>query len=194
MSVVKATVLFFLKGSMARTRSSKRDIFFKLEEKLAKSKSVVFSSFKGLRAKETEEIRSLLHKENLEVMMAKKTLLRRVLQKAGITDLDPKGLEGEITATFSYADEVAPARLLAKYGKEHENLKIVAGLIMSAPVESRFISAAGVIQLSKLPSREELLSKAVGSLASPLRGLVGVLQGNLRGLVQVLKAASESRS
>ncbi len=179
---------------MARTRSSKRDILVRLEDKLMKSKSVVFSSFKGLRAKETEEIRSLLHKEHLDVMMAKKTLLRRVLQKAGIEELDPKELEGEITATFSYSDEVAPARVLATYGKDHENLKIVAGLIMSAPVDSRLISAAGVMQLSKLPSREELLAKTVGALASPLRGMVGVLQGNLRGLVQVFKAVSESRS
>ena len=55
------------------------------------------------------------------------------------------------------------------------------------------IDAAMVKKLASLPSREELLAKMVGSIASPLSGMVNVMAGNLRGLVNVLKAASEKQ-
>ncbi len=53
------------------------------------------------------------------------------------------------------------------------------------------LSQEEVVALSKLPSKEELLAKFVGTINAPVSGFVNVLAGNLRGLVQVLKAVSE---
>jgi len=55
------------------------------------------------------------------------------------------------------------------------------------------LDAAAVKALAALPSREELIAKMVGSIASPLRGLVTVLSGNQSGLVRALNAIREQK-
>ncbi|PIV52072.1 50S ribosomal protein L10, partial [Candidatus Falkowbacteria bacterium CG02_land_8_20_14_3_00_36_14] len=60
-------------------------------------------------------------------------------------------------------------------------------------LENKFISAEEVSNLAKLPSKQELYAKIVGSIKSPLRGLVNALSGNFRNLVYVLKAIAESK-
>ena len=60
-------------------------------------------------------------------------------------------------------------------------------------LERKFLSQQEVVNLSKLPSKDELIAKVVGSIRAPLAGLVNVLQGNIRGLVQVLNQIKESK-
>jgi len=79
--------------------------------------------------------------------------------------------------------------VLAAFAKTSEALKIVGGIL-----EGKLLDAVAVISLSKVPSRQELLAKLVGSLQSPLAGLANVLAGNLRGLVQTLKALQEKKA
>ena len=71
-------------------------------------------------------------------------------------------------------------------GKTPKKIPIAEETKRATKTESKFIEAVSVLNLAKLPSRQELLAKAVGSIAAPLSGMVNVLQGNLRGLVQVL--------
>lgn len=178
---------------MARSKSSKHHILSEIEERLDRSKSVIFASFQGLKVKEAEELRKTCRTQDSECIMAKKTLIRLALKNKGLDEVDAKGLEGEIVAIFGYGDEVTPAKVLARFAKDHEALKLLAGLILSSPAGSRGIDSRAVAQLATLPSREELYAKLVGSLASPLRGMVGVLQGNLRSLVYVLQAVADSK-
>jgi large subunit ribosomal protein L10 len=67
-------------------------------------------------------------------------------------------------------DEIAPARIAYKFTKVNENFKILGGIF-----ESRFIEKDRVLVLANIPSRNELLSKLVGSLASPMTGFVTIL-------------------
>ncbi len=175
---------------MARSKGSKVAILNQLEDRVKRSKSIVFANLQGLKVKESEELRKACRAEGSECVMAKKTLFQRVLKTADI-EINARKFEGEVAAIFGYADEIAPAKILALFGKTHESLKILGGVMMSAPVESRILDAVTVHTLAKLPSRDELRAKLVGTLANPMRGLVTVLQGNLRGLVQVLHAASQ---
>jgi large subunit ribosomal protein L10 len=77
---------------------------------------------------------------------------------------------------------------LAEFSKKKENLKILAGVL-----ESKAIDADGVISLSKIPSREELLASVVGTIKAPISGFVNALSGNLRNLVQVLDQIKENK-
>ena len=70
-----------------------------------------------------------------------------------------------------------------------ENLKIVGGIL-----GTKELTAEEVQALAKLPSKEELLAKLVGTLNAPVSGFVNVLAGNLRGLVNVLKAVADSKN
>ncbi len=79
-------------------------------------------------------------------------------------------LEGPNAIAISKEDATAPARILANFAKKAKALEIKAGV-----VEGTLYDAAGIQELSKIPSREVLLSKLLGSLQSPITNLARVL-------------------
>ena len=87
----------------------------------------------------------------------------------------------EIALVLGYKDEVSPAKLVWQTSKTNQNLKIIGGFM-----NNKLMTAEEVATLAQLPSREELLAKMVGSMASPMSGFLTVLQGNIKGLVRVL--------
>jgi len=172
---------------MAKSKLQKKETLTQLKENIAKSKSLVFVNFDGLNVKEVEELRKQCFEQNVGYVVAKKTLLKLAIQKAGI-DIDPKSFDNSIATVFGFEDEVAPAKLVEEFAKLHPNLKTVAGVL-----EGQAVNAENIIALSKLPSRDELIAKVVGSIGAPLSGLVGVLSGNLRNFVGVLNAVKNSK-
>lgn len=178
---------------MARSRESKKNILERLEQNIAKSKSLFFANLKGLTVKQAEILRKSCRKDGIECVMAKKTLLKLALKNKGIEGIDPKKLDGEVALAFGYADEVSPARVLATFAKTHESFGILGGVILSGTAGPEILTSKSVQQLAKLPSREELFGSLVGSLASPMRGFVSVLVWNTRSFVQVLKAIADAK-
>lgn len=168
---------------MPKTKQQKQEISRDLKERLAKAKSVVFTSFNGLTVKDNEALRNELVKEQSEYYATKKTLLERALKEANL-EVGARDFDGQVAITFGYADEVAPAKVLAKFIKDSDGkIKFLGGIL-----ENKFIDAKGVTELATLPSKEELYAKIVGSINAPVSGFVNVLAGNLRSLVQVLSA------
>lgn len=174
---------------MPKTRQKKEEVVKDLTEKVKKAKSLVFVNFDGLKVKEVEELRQTFRKENIEYLVAKKTLMNIAFKDAGIENFDAKEFEKEVATVIGYEDEVAPARMVEKFSKDHEALKSVGGVL-----EGKFVDRAKVVELSKLPSREELLAKVVGSINAPVSGFVNALAGNLRNLVYVLDAIKSSKN
>lgn len=172
---------------MPKTRSTKEQILSSFEEKLAASKSAVIVDYKGLKVKETEELRNVLRSKKVSFNVTKNTLVKIALKKSGI-EFDEKLFKKPVAIAFAMEDEVAPAREIDLFAKKHEALEILGGML-----ENKMIDAVAVSRLASLPSREELLAKMVGSIASPLSGMVNVLAGNLRGLVNVLNAIGEKK-
>jgi large subunit ribosomal protein L10 len=164
-----------------QTKKQKEAIVKDLADKLNKIKAVVFADYTGLSVAKITDLRRKLKAQDGELKVAKKTLIDLAFKKAGIKNVDTKKMAGQVAVVFGYQDEVAPAKVIHDFAKKEEKLKILGGIL-----ESRFIDAMSVANLAKLPSRQELLAKAVGSIAAPISGMVNVLQGNLRGLVQVL--------
>jgi large subunit ribosomal protein L10 len=155
-----------------------------LTEKISRAKSIVFTSFQGLTAKESEELRKQLKSEKSEFLVVKKTLLDLALKENRIGEAKARDFDGRIAAVFGYDDEVMPAKVIGKFRNEHENkIDFLAGWL-----DHKMLDYADVNVLANLPSRLELKAKIVGSLNAPLSGLVNVLAGNLRSLIYVLKA------
>jgi large subunit ribosomal protein L10 len=174
---------------MPKSREQKKEILENLKDKIGKSKSIVFASFDKLEVKESEELRTKLKAENSEYYVAKKTLLEKAFKDENIENLDPRKFEGRIAAVFGYEDEVAPAKLIAEFQKDHEDkVGFVAGIL-----ENKLLSSEEVIALSKLLSKQELYAKIVGSINAPVSGFVNVLAGNIRCFVNVLKAVEEKK-
>ncbi|HLD21951.1 MAG TPA: 50S ribosomal protein L10, partial [Patescibacteria group bacterium] len=162
---------------MAKTRQQKEQEFASLQEKLQKSKGIVFARYMGLTVNELQELRRNLRKEQNEMVVVKKTLIGRMLENAGHSKDATSTMDGGVAAVFGYNDEVSPAKVLATYAKKHEAVGFLGGIL-----EGKLIDAEQVTALSKLPSRPELLAKMVGSMKSPISGFVNVLAGNMRGL------------
>ncbi|OGY43169.1 MAG: 50S ribosomal protein L10 [Candidatus Buchananbacteria bacterium RIFCSPLOWO2_01_FULL_39_33] len=173
---------------MAKTKAQKLEILKGLKEKFSEMKSVIFVNFSGLPVKEINNLRNSCKEKNVNYIVAKKTLLKKVLAEKGLVGIGDNDFKGEVAAVIGFEDEVAPAKLVSDFAKDHEKLEIIAGWLDGLLVDKSRIQA-----LAKLPSKSELLAKAVGSIAAPLSGLVNVLQGNIRGLVYTFKAMSEKK-
>lgn len=173
---------------MPKTKVQKKEILEDLKEKFDAMKSAVFVNFSGLPVKEINNLRNACKEKNVDYAVAKKTLFKRVLLAKGYQGVQANKFEGEVAAIIGFEDEIAPAKLISDFIKEHDKMKIIAGILEGSLIDENKIRA-----LAKLPAKQELLAKAVGSLAAPLAGLVQVLAGNIRGLVYTLKAISEKK-
>ena len=171
---------------MPKTRKEKEEVVQSLKTKLGDSKAVVFTTDTGLTVKEVEDLRKELRDNNAEYYVAKKTLLKKAFGDFKEDNL--KDLRGSLGITFSYKDEVKAAQAINKVAQGNENFYIAGGIL-----EKEFILPEIVKKLASIPGKEELLSKLVGSLKSPITGMVGVLGGNLRNLVGVLSALKDKK-
>lgn len=172
---------------MAKSRTEKETLVKSFTEKAKIAKSIVFVNFKGLKVKDALALRKKCRESGAEYMVTKKTLMKIALKDAGL-DVDITNLPGDIGTVFGFEDEIIAPKIVKEFSKTIEAVNPVAGVL-----EKLYIDKSKVLALSQLPSRKELLSKLVGSLNSPVSGLVRVLAGNLRGLVQVLKAVGEKK-
>ncbi|MDO8668835.1 MAG: 50S ribosomal protein L10 [Candidatus Buchananbacteria bacterium] len=174
---------------MAKTKAQKKEILSGLSKKLDEMKSAVFVNFSGIPVKEINNLRNTCKDENVGYVVAKKTLLKKVLSERGLINLKDDDFNGEVATVIGFTDEITPAKLVSAFLKEHDKMKILGGVLEGLLIDENKVKA-----LAKLPSRPELLAKAVGSIAAPLSGFINVLSGNLRNLVYVLGAIGEKKS
>ncbi|OIP81125.1 50S ribosomal protein L10 [Candidatus Peregrinibacteria bacterium CG22_combo_CG10-13_8_21_14_all_44_10] len=167
---------------MAVTRHKKLEILTDLKEKFKCAKSVVFTTYSGLSVKDLSKVRSALRANNVQCKVAKKTLINIAAQDNGYNEVPSEIMEGAIAAIFS-DDEVTGAKTIATLSKEFNALKLLGGLM-----DGEVLSISQVEALSKMPSKEELLVKLLGSMKSPMSGLANSLAGVTRKLVYVLEA------
>ena len=153
-----------------------------LSEIFKDSRSVVLNDFTGLNVEKLSELRKLCRENSVEYRVIKNTLAIRSVEGTEAEEL-VKYLEGPTALAISRESENIPAKILAQFAGEHEAPKFKAAL-----VEGQFLDEAQVIELSKLPGREELLSLVLAGIKAPANGLVNVLQGTARNLVYALNA------
>ena len=144
-----------------------------------------FVDYRGLDYEESEELRIRLAKAEANMKVVKNTLTRLAAVEAGIEGLDEL-IEGPTAIVYCHGDPAKVAKVIQDFIREHKKAAIRGGRL-----ERASLGAAEVETLASLPSREQLIAQLVGTLASPLRGLVVVLNGPIRGLVVVLGQAQE---
>lgn len=174
---------------MAKTRKQKEKEVKSLTDNLSNSKSVVFSSFKGLSVSDSQELRKSLREEKVIFQASKKTFIKEALKQGKFAEMDMTGWEGNVAVAFGTEDEVAPAKILNIFSKGHEQLQIQGGFL-----EKELISLEKIKELALLPSRIELIAKTVGTIKAPISSFVNVLGGNIRNLVNVLNAVKDTKN
>ena len=173
---------------MAITRSTKEAAVAQLTEELGRLKLAVLTSYRGLTARETEDLRNELRAQGMVYRVTKNTLLRIAAgNNKALAEIDPKAFVGPTAIAIGFDDEVAPARVVFQYAKEHKALEIVGAITADGQV----LTAEQTKALAMLPTREQLLGQVVGTIAAPLSGFVGVMSGNVRSIINVLNALSK---
>ncbi len=146
---------------MAKSRKQKKEIIEKLHDVVKSASSIVFVAFRGLKVTDTTAMRKELRKVGVMYVVAKKTLLGRVLGESKVHGSTP-ALVGEIALAYG-ADSLSPAReMYVAVKKYKDNLAIIGGVF-----EGKYVGKDEMISLAMIPNREVLYAQFANVLASP---------------------------
>jgi large subunit ribosomal protein L10 len=164
-----------------------QEVVKSLAEKFKSMKGMILTQYHGLTVEEISELRSKLRSLDSEYAVVKNALSEIALKEAGIEA--GNNFLGPTALVIENGDIVSPAKALMDFAKTHAKLKV-----KTAYLEGKFVDAAVVEQLSKLPSREVLIAKMLCGMNATISGFVNVLAANIRGLVTVLDAIAKKQA
>ncbi len=167
--------------------SDKQEAVAHLVGKLSSAKSVFLADYSGLTVEAITRLRRNLRKSNVEFHVSKNTLARLAAQQVGYQDLIPH-LEGPTALAYGMGDPAAPAKVITEFLKTNEKPKIKAIIF-----EGKYFEAKSLEDIAKLPTREQLLARLLGSLNAPVTGLANSLSGIIRKLAYALNAVADSK-
>jgi large subunit ribosomal protein L10 len=155
---------------MAITKAKKKEILDDLSANLTTAQSIAFVQFNGLSMNDTTQLRKDLRVEGVGYKVAKKTLIRRVLDARGSEGSMP-ALDGNIAVAWSSTDLTAPARLVYGFRKTREDkLALVGGIF-----EGRYLDAIAMNEIATIPGMQTLRGMFVNVINSPIQGFVVAL-------------------
>lgn len=147
----------------AKVLEEKKTIVAEVKEKLQNSASSIIVDYRGLNVAQATDLRKQLREAGVEFKVIKNTLARRATAEANLTELD-EHLTGPTAVAFSPEDAVVAAKVLSKFSKNNEDLKLKVGI-----VEGKIVNVDEIKALADLPSREGLLSMLLSVLQAPMR-------------------------
>lgn len=147
----------------------KQPIVDEIKAMLDGAQAAVVAEYLGITVEQDTKLRKELRENGVQYKVFKNTLIKRAAEGTDFAQLDPN-LVGPTALAVSKTDATAPARIIAKYAKDIECLNLKAGVI-----EGTYYDQAGIQTIATIPGREELLSKLLGSLQSPITNLARVL-------------------
>ena len=140
----------------------KQPIVAEISEAIKDAQSVVLVDYRGLTVAQDTQLRKELREAGVTYKVYKNTMMNFAFKGTDFEALAPF-LEGPSAAAISKTDATAPARVIAKFAKTAKELEIKAGV-----VEGQFYDAKGMEAIASIPGRDELLSKLLGSIQSPI--------------------------
>ena len=140
----------------------KKPIVEEISATIKDAQSVVLVDYRGLTVAQDTELRKQLREAGVTYKVYKNTMMNFAFKGTDFESLAPF-LDGPSAVAISATDATAPARILAKFAQTAKQLEIKAGV-----VEGALYDANGMKAISEIPSREELLSKLLGSIQSPI--------------------------
>lgn len=164
----------------------KQPVVVEISECIKDAQAAVLVDYRGLTVEQDTQLRRELREAGITYKVYKNTMMNFAFKGTQFEALAPN-LEGPSALAISKTDATAPARVLAGFAKKAAKLEIKAGV-----VEGTYFDAAGIAEVAKVPGREELLSKFLGSIQSPITNFARVMnqlaeKGGASG--EVVKAA-----
>ena len=147
----------------------KQPIVEEISASIKDAQSVVLVDYRGLTVEQDTNLRKQLREAGITYKVYKNTMMNFAFKGTDCESLTPY-LEGPSAIAISTTDATAPARVLCKFAKEAPKLEVKGGIVEGAAYD-----AAGIAEIAKVPSREELLSKLLGSIQSPITNFARVM-------------------
>ena len=147
----------------------KKPIVQEIKDNLDGAKSVVLVDYLGITVDQDTKLRRAAREAGVTYKVYKNTMVNLAIEGTEFADL-AKDLEGPTALAISKEDATAPARIVAKFAKDVKALSLKSGV-----VEGTYYDEAGINVIATIPSKEELLSKLLGSLQSPITNFARVI-------------------
>lgn len=180
-----------IKQAVKKTGKARKEVIVsELVEKMDASNGLVFTDYKGITHIQLENLKKDLKTMDSTIIIAKNSLLKISMgQSKKYADFkDNEALELPTATLFINGDMVEPLKKLQKTVKELGLPKVKFGIL-----EGNLTDEAGVMKIAALPSRETLIAQFVGTLNSPIQGLVVTLNGTIQKFVMTLDAIAKTK-
>lgn len=148
----------------------KKPIIDEISELLNGAKSAVLVDYCGLTVEQDTNLRKQLREANVVYKVYKNTFINFAIKGTEFEELG-QHLEGPTAIAICKEDATAAARIISKFAKTAEALEVKAGVI-----DGTYYDAKGVEVIASIPSREELISKLLGSIQSPITNFARVIK------------------
>jgi large subunit ribosomal protein L10 len=174
------------------TRDEKVQQVSELTEVVGSASAFYFTDYQGLTVAQATELRNQFRKAGVQYKVAKNTLLRRALSDKGLlTDQISTSMKGQTAVAFGFEDPAAPARVLKEFleksGAEKPSLKL-------AWLDGTIYDGKQLKTIAALPTKKDIMASIVGSLASPISGIVGALGALQRDIVYLIDAIEKKKA
>lgn len=173
---------------MSTVKENKALIIDEIREKIGQAEITIFADYRGLNVALLTKFRCKLRENAAEIRVYKNTFSRRALDQLNLS-YQTEMLEGPTAVITASKEPTKAAKEVVSFAKDNQSVVVKGGVF-----ENQVLNAEQIQELAKLPSREELIAQAIGSMKSPLTGLVMTISGPVRGLVYVLNSIKEKKS
>ena len=153
---------------MMSQRAKKEYILLKMESQFQNHEAVLVTHYQGLTMSQLDELRSQMREHGIKFKITKNRITKLAIEKTKCKDLS--NLFTGATAVAFSDDAIISARILSKFAKTNENLKLLGGVMGNDVLDQ-----AGVQNVANLPTLDEARANIVGILATPASKFVSIL-------------------
>ncbi len=150
------------------TKEQKKVYIDEMSKQFENSKAVLVTHYQGLTMPQIDELRSKMREHGIIFKITKNRITKLALEKTRCKDI--ADLFTGPTAVAFGEDAIISARILSKFAKDNENLKLIGGIM-----ENEVLDQAGVQNVATLPTLDEARANIVGILNAPASKLVSIL-------------------
>lgn len=151
---------------MAISKEKKQEILARLTTAQKSAETMVFVKFTGLTGKDTTALRKAFREKGVGYLVAKKTLITRMLDQGGYQGVMPE-LPGEVALAYS-ADQIAPAQGAREFEKKYKDSFSILGGVFAGAYKNK----AEMTDIASIPALPVLRGMFVNVINSPIQGLV----------------------
>ena len=148
-------------------KEQKQNYINDMTKQFENSKAVMVTHYQGLTMPQLDELRSKMREHGIIFKITKNRITKLALEKTKCKDLS-KYFNGPTAVAFG-EDAIMSARILSRFAKDNENLKLIGGIM-----DNEVLDQAGVQNVATLPSLDEARGKIVGIMSSPAQKIASI--------------------